>query len=491
MNYKELSNVFKKISKWDSKKTKVLSIKTRPFNTIAVFSNIINKTICKNKNILYIFCNREKKYASEKIKELNNFVDGIIESEKLKDNFKYIFIEDELRKRNIPIYSFNKDYIKDGYHVIIGNAFDESNEEVKAALENPNVKCTRYYDFLADFMEHYVSIAVAGTHGKTTTTGMAYHLFEDFDKTSVLIGDGTGHGQVGSKYFISETCEFQDHFLHYHPDYAIINNIELDHVDYFGNLERYIQSFEQFAKQVKKTVIVWGDDPNIKKIHFEKHVLRFGLGENNDVRAVNVLETPQGLSFDVYIHQELFGHFNIPLFGMHMLYNSLAIITLGYLEDMSYDYILSKLQTFKGTKRRYTVKTQGNNVFVDDYAHHPTAIRYVIEATRVRYPGKKIVAIFQPDRFSRGARFAKEFAQEMDKADYPYFCPFPENAKHEDGIDIDIYDISKNSARAKVITEDEAGVKELMQYDNCVFLFMSSKDIYKFEEMLIEAKKSI
>ena len=174
-----------------------------------------------------------------------------------------------------------------------------------------------------------------------------------------------------------------------------------------------------------------------------------------------------------------------------MLYNSLAIITLGYLEDMSYDYILSKLQTFKGTKRRYTVKTQGNNVFVDDYAHHPTAIRYVIEATRVRYPGKKIVAIFQPDRFSRGARFAKEFAQEMDTADYPYFCPFPENAKHEDGIDIDIYDISKNSARAKVITEDEAGVKELMQYDNCVFLFMSSKDIYKFEEMLIEAKKSI
>ena len=172
-----------------------------------------------------------------------------------------------------------------------------------------------------------------------------------------------------------------------------------------------------------------------------------------------------------------------------MLYNSLAIITLGYLEGMSYDYILSKLQTFKGTKRRYTVKTQGNNVFVDDYAHHPTAIRYVIEATRVRYPGKKIVAIFQPDRFSRGARFAKEFAQEMDKADNPYICPFTENPKHEHAIDI--YDISKNSARAKVITEDEGCVIDLMQYDNCVFLFMSSKDIYKFEVMLIEAKNSI
>lgn len=404
---------------------------------------------------------------------------------------KYIFIEEELRKRNIPIYSFNKDNIKDGYHVIIGNAFDETNEEVKAALANPNVICTRYYDFLGEFMKHYISIAVAGTHGKTTTTGMAYHLFEDFDKTSVLIGDGTGHGMKNSKYFIAETCEFQDHFLHYYPNYAIINNIELDHVDYFGNLERYIESFEKFANQVQDTVIVWGDDPNIRKIHFKKRVIRFGLNEENDVRAVNVLDTPQGLSFDVYIHKELFGHFNIPLYGHHMLYNSLAIITLGYLEDMSYEYILERLQTFEGTKRRYTVQEIGHNIYVDDYAHHPTAIKYVIEATRVRYPGKEIVAVFQPDRFSRGARFAKEFAFEMEKADHPYFCPFPENAKHEDGIDIDIYDIAQYAPRAKVIQQDDSGIAELMQYDNCVFLFMSSKDIYKFEEKLILKKNSI
>lgn len=416
--------------------------------------------------------------------ELGNEVCG-------SDIDKYIFIEDELRKRNIPIYSFDKNNIKDGYTVIIGNAFDESNEEVKAALSNPNVTCYRYFEFLGHFMENYISISIAGTHGKTTTTGMAYHLFENFDKTSVLIGDGTGHGQKDSKYFIAESCEFQDHFLNYYPQYAIINNIELDHVDYFGNLERYIESFEKFANQVQDTVIVWGDDPNIKKIHFEKRVMRFGLEEKNDVRAVHVLETPQGLSFDVYIHNELFGHFHIPLFGMHMLYNSLAIITLGYLENMSYEYILERLQTFEGTKRRYTVTEVDNNIYVDDYAHHPTAIKYVIEATRVRYPGKKIVAIFKPDRFSRGARFAKEFAAEMDKADYPYFCPFPENAKHEDGIDIDIYDIAKLLPRSKVINEDEEAAKELAQYDNCVFLFMSSKDIYKLEEKVIQAKKTI
>ena len=112
----------------------------------------------------------------------------------------------------------NKNNIHDGYDVIIGNAFDETNEEVKAALNNPNVKTHTYYDFLGHLMDQYISIGIAGTHGKTTTTGMAYHLFKEFDKTSVLIGDGTGHAVEDSKYFIAETCEYQDHFLHYYPN---------------------------------------------------------------------------------------------------------------------------------------------------------------------------------------------------------------------------------------------------------------------------------
>lgn len=403
---------------------------------------------------------------------------------------KYIFTEEELRKREIPIYSFAASNIKDGYTVIIGNAFNEEHEEVKAAINNPTVTCFRYFEFLGSFMENFISISIAGTHGKTTTTGMAYHLFEEFDKTSVLIGDGTGHAIKDSKYFIAESCEFQDHFLYYYPKYAVINNIELDHVDYFGTLEKYIASFETFANQVKDTVIVWGDDPNIQKIHFTKRVMRFGIGEKNDVRATNIIENEQGLSFDVYIHKELFGHFSLPYFGMHMLYNSLAVITLGYLENMEQDFICKRMQTFEGTKRRYTVKEIGNTIYVDDYAHHPTAIKYVIEATRVRYPGKKIVAIFKPDRFSRGARFASEFAKSMDLADYPYFCPFPENAVHEEGIDIDIYDIAKLLPRAKVIMEDESGAKELAKYEDVVFLFMSSKDIYKLEEKVINVKKN-
>ncbi|MCD7948840.1 MAG: Mur ligase domain-containing protein [Erysipelotrichaceae bacterium] len=403
---------------------------------------------------------------------------------------KYIFIEDELRKRDIPIYSFNKDNIKDGYDVIIGNAFDDSNEEVRAAKANPNVITHTYYDFLGQMMEDYISIGIAGTHGKTTTTGMAYHLFKDYDKTSVLIGDGTGHAVKDSKYFIAETCEYQDHFLHYYPKYAVINNIELDHVDYFKTMDQYVASFEKYANQVKDTVIIWGDDPYLPKLHYTKRVLKFGIKENNDIIAKNIINNDHGLSFDVYVHGDLFGHFALPFYGMHMLYDSLAVITLGYLENMDADYIQKRLSTFEGVKRRYTVKEVGNNIYVDDYAHHPTAIRYVIEATRSRYPGREIVAIFQPDRFSRGLRFAKEFAQSLELADYPFLVHFPENAKKEPGIDIDIYEIAQYIPRAKVIHEDEDAVKLLADHDHVVYIFMSSKDIYKLEDMVIAYKES-
>ncbi len=404
---------------------------------------------------------------------------------------KFIFTENELRKRNISIYSFNKENIKDGYHVIIGNAFDESNEEVLEAKSNPHVITHTYYDFLGELMNQYVSIAIAGTHGKTTTTGMAYHLFNEYDKTSVLIGDGTGHGVKDSKYFISETCEYKDHFLHYYPTYAVINNIELDHVDYFSSIEQYCESFEKFANQVKDTVIIWGDDPYLNKLNYTKRVLKFGIGEHNDIKATNIINNHQGLSFDVYIHNELFGHFALPFYGMHMLYDSLAVITIGYLENMDAYYIQKRLSTFEGVKRRYSVKEINNNIYVDDYAHHPTAIEYVIEATRSRYPDKQIVAVFQPDRFSRGAKFAKEFADALNKADYPFLMHFPDNAKKEDGIDIDIYDIAKYIPRAIVIKDDEDAVSLLAKHDNVVFLFMSSKDIYKLQQKVIDYKSKV
>ena len=252
---------------------------------------------------------------------------------------KYIFIEEELRNRGIPIYSFDKNNIKDGYTVIIGNAFKDDHEEVKAALNHPGVTTYHYFEFLGQWMDRFISVAVAGTHGKTTTTGLAYHLFKEYKPTSVLIGDGTGYAVKDSEYFIAESCEYQDHFLHYYPQYAIINNIELDHVDYFENIERYQASFEKFANQVKGKVIYWGDDPYLPRLNIQTPKISFGLKPNNDVVVKNLLENSLGMSFDVYIHQELFGHFNLPIYGHHILMDYLAVLTLGYLVGMDASFM--------------------------------------------------------------------------------------------------------------------------------------------------------
>ena len=152
---------------------------------------------------------------------------------------KYIFTQKPLEERGIKITSFDEKNIQDGDTVIIGLAFDETNPEVKKALSMPTVKTYWYNEFLGELLTHYNSISVAGTHGKTTTTGMISHVLSHVDPTGFLIGDGHGEMPKGAKNFVLESCEFKRHFLAYHPDYAIVTNIELDHVDYYRDIDDY------------------------------------------------------------------------------------------------------------------------------------------------------------------------------------------------------------------------------------------------------------
>ena len=399
-------------------------------------------------------------------------------------------------------FNHRPENVRDASVVVVSSAISADNPEIVAAHE-ARIPVIRRAEMLAELMRFRHGIAIAGTHGKTTTTSMASYIFLEADMDPTISVGGIldaigGNIRVGqSETFLTEACEYTNSFLSFFPTLGIILNMDADHLDFFKDIDDIRHSFRKFAELLPEdgTLIINADTPKYEDIirDLPCKVITYGLEHDADYQAADITYDKYGhASFSVLRNGVKVGSYYLKVPGIHNVSNALAAIALGHLLELPEEVIIKGLGSFTGTDRRFQYKGEVAGVtIIDDYAHHPTAIKYVIEATRVRYPGKKIVAIFQPDRFSRGARFAKEFAQEMDKADYPYFCPFPENAKHEDGIDIDIYDISKNSARAKVITEDEAGVKELMQYDNCVFLFMSSKDIYKFEEMLIEAKKSI
>lgn len=397
---------------------------------------------------------------------------------------KYLFTQQALEERKITILPFNPENIIEGSTVIIGNAFGEDHPEVQRARAMTSVTCYRYHEFLGHLMEHYCTISVAGTHGKTTTTGMLAHVMAHQAPCGYLIGDGSGYMPQEARYFVVESCEYQRHFLAYHPQYAIITNMELDHVDYYRDMDDYHQAFQSFVDQVQKGVVMFGDDPQVRSLNVKQNHLYYGLGEQNDVRAVSVQQGSEGMSFDVYYKNHLFGSFKLPFVGKPFLWNTLGVIAVGIMEGMDAAALQAALVSFPGVKRRFHEEVEHGNVYIDDYAHHPTAIRLTIEAARMKYPDHKMIAIFKPDRFSRIAYFLSDFAQALDQADAVYLCEFPENAQREAGISVTIKDLADQSQKAIVISEDEAGARRLAKEGPAVYLFMSSKDIYKFKNVV-------
>lgn len=416
------------------------------------------------------------------LKDLGNEVSG-------SDLSKHFFTEVGLNERNIPIYDFDPSNIKDGMHVIIGNAFLEDFPEVIAARSNPTCICARYHEFLGEFLKNYHLISIAGSHGKTTTTGMISSVMNLYKKTGYLIGDGTGHLESDTEYFCLESDEFRRHFLAYHPEYAIVTNVEIDHVDYFKDEADYRSSYEEFAKNVTKAMVIYGEDEQARKLDLgNTKVYWYGLEETDDIYAKNVKETSTGMEYDVYFEGDFFAHFTTPLVGHHLLLNSLAVIGVSILEGIPAELIEEGLSHFKGVKRRFVVEEHNDNIYIDDYAHHPTEVGVTIDTARLRFPDKKLVAVFKPHRASRVKYFADDFKKQLEKADKVYLCDFTSIDDKQDGTDIDITYLQKMIPNSVVITEDEKGAEILAQEQPACFLFMSSKDIYGLAEMVKKIK---
>lgn len=416
------------------------------------------------------------------LKDQGNEVSG-------SDLSKHFFTEEGLRQRNIPIYDFDPNNIKDNMHVIIGNAFLEDFPEVIAARNNKTCVCARYHEFLGEFLKSYHLISIAGSHGKTTTTGMLSTVMSKFAKTGYLIGDGTGHLEKDTEYFCLESDEFRRHFLAYHPEYAIVTNVDIDHVDYFKDDADYRSAYEEFAKNVTKAMVIFGEDKEARKLDLgDTKVYWYGLEENDDIQAINVDERSDGMDFDVLFQGKPFAHFSTPLVGHHLLLNSLAVIGIGILEGVPADRIEDGLAHFSGVKRRFVVEKSGEDIFIDDYAHHPTEVGVTIDTARKRFPDKKLVAVFKPHRASRMKYFADDFKKQLEKADKVYLCDFTSIDDKQDGTDIDITYLQKMIPGSVVITEDKKGAEILSKECPACFLFMSSKDIYYLANMLKEIK---
>lgn len=323
-----------------------------------------------------------------------------------------------------------KENIIDGIDVVVYTAaIHENNEEFAAAKEKGLPMMTRAA-LLGQIMDNYArSIAVAGTHGKTTTTSMLTHiLLQGQMDPTVSVGGMLdrigGNIRVGqSDVFLTEACEYTNSFLEFHPLYSIILNVEEDHMDFFKDIDDIKHSFHIFASQTAADgqIIINGDMPHTADVlkGLPQKVITFGFQPENDYTATDISYDNEGNgSYTLIIRGKTIGRVDLKVKGSHNIMNSLAAIACARAIGLSMEQILAGLLSFKGTHRRFEYKGNiGDVVVIDDYAHHPTEIQATLNSAR-EYPHDQLWIVFQPHTYTRTKAFLPQFADVLSEADH-------------------------------------------------------------------------
>ena len=341
------------------------------------------------------------------------------------------FTQVGLEERNIPIYYEHDHEIDKDTIVTYSVAFSEDHPEMRRVREM-GLTVKKYAEIMGDVIDMFESIGASGTHGKTTTSSMLRHLLENTLGCNYFIGAGDGYASLDNKYFVVESDEFNRHFKYYHPAYSIITNIEAEHLECYKDVDDIRDTFEIFANQTKKLVVANGDNEQVRKINYKTPVKFYGFDESNDVVIKNMQLLESGSVFDLYIEGELFGHFDLPLYGEHMVMNAAAAITVVKEIGLGADVIAKLLKTFKNAKRRFAEEKVGDAVIIDDYAHHPTEIKVTLNAVRQKYPNRRLVVVFKPNTYSRTKDFTEEFIDAFNVADMTYLTEIDCNRERQE-----------------------------------------------------------
>lgn len=400
---------------------------------------------------------------------------------------KHFFTEEGLINNKIPFMPYDYNNIKEGMKIVRGASIKDDHEEILKA-EELNLNIYTYEELLGKLTKKFKSICIAGCHGKTTTTAMMSHVLNDIKGVNYLIGDGTGSAKEGNEYFVLESCEYKRHFLNYNPYYAVITNIDLDHVDYYRDIDDVINAYQEFANKADKMVIACGDDPYTHSLDINPSIFYYGLDDDNDIKAINVIYKENGTSFDVEVEGNYYGFFDLPIYGKHMLLDALAVISICYYERIEAREVSKIFKTFKGAKRRFTETFVNDNVIIDDYAHHPNEVKATIKAIKQKYPNRKVVAIFQPHTYTRTKEFASDIASALNLVDKAYVMDIhPAREKQEDYPNVTSDIIINELEHGDHINIDD--YDKLCNEKEAVFIFMSPNDISKLEQGLIEKLK--
>ena len=378
----------------------------------------------------------------------------------------------------------------------------EDNEEFKAAVD-AGIPMLSRAELLGQIMDNYEkSIAVAGTHGKTTTTSMISQilLVAKADPTisvgGILEAIGGNIRVGGSEVFITEACEYTNSFLHFHPKYSIITSVEAEHLDFFKDIDDIRRSFHEFAGNTAPdgVLIINGQIAALDQItnNLSCSVTTYGLCENDDFYAKNITYNDHACGTYTLMHKtEDLGTVSLSVPGRHNVSNSLAAIALCLNLGLPLDVIKKGLLQFGGTKRRFEYKGTKNGITViDDYAHHPTEVAATLTAAR-NYPHGRIICVFQPHTYSRTKAFLSDFARVLSMADIVVLADiYAAREKNTIGISSKdlLAELQKNGQESYYFPSFDEIEKFLSEkcINNDLLITMGAGDVYLIGEHLLQ-----
>ena len=342
--------------------------------------------------------------------------------------------------------------------VVYSAAVANDNPEVMRAREL-GIPLFSRAEVLGMIMERYNhSVAICGTHGKTTVTSMTSLILRNAKyKPTILVGGNlpqiNGNVEIGSnEYFVTEACEYMDSFLQLRPSIGVILNIDSDHLDYFKDMEHIVKSFSTFVEQITPDgiIIAYGDNPFVKSIlKGHTNMITYGYSESNDYFAENIKFDENGFpSFDICNKDGMITRLQLSVPGEHNVLNAMAaFVTTSYL-DVDIPVIAETLKDYHGTNRRFDFvgKTENGVLIIDDYAHHPTEIRATLTAAK-EYPHDEIWTVFQPHTYTRTKAFLKQFADVLTLSDHVVMADIYAAREPDTGLvsSMDIVDLLKEA----------------------------------------------
>ena len=333
---------------------------------------------------------------------------------------------ENLRNMGAKIYIGHRPENVEGADVVVySSAVKEDNVELLRAKEL-GIPTIPRGEMLAELMRFKYGIAISGSHGKTTTTSMIGTILgkTGLDPTVVIGGKLEAYGsnaRLGQgDFLVTEADESDGSFLKLTPTIVTINNIDVEHLGFYKDLEDIKRAFIEFANKVPfyGAVAVNIDDPNTSSIipFIEKKVIKFGLSKEADIKGHDLKLVDGRYKFKVNDFGEI--HLSIP--GKHSVYNALAAISVALELEVPFCVIKESLENFKNANRRFEIKYDNGIIVIDDYAHHPTEIKATLSAAKEMFPDRRIITVFQPHRYSRVSSLFEEFSKSFDIPDITF-----------------------------------------------------------------------